>query len=160
MKDDEGLEVLNKYIEKTYTFSSQDKLDWDNVIELLMKLCIFARGTKHHHKWVKRLESAVNTDFSGVNIREPLTQNLELLEAKKRKIKKQLISECADDIYYQPETVDDLTCQDKDLIKDELYDWYWEQRYGFVRDFWAMHRGLIWGKKSTPGGKPMKRDED
>jgi hypothetical protein len=159
MNEDKAEKILDDYIEKTYTFSSQDKLDWDNVIELLMKLCIFARGTKHHHKWVKRLESAVNTDFSGVNIRDPMKDNLERIEREKDSIRVKMISECDDGIYYHPLDTDDLTCMDKDIIKDKVYDWYWEERFAFVRDFWAMHRGLIWGKKSTPGGKPMKRDE-
>jgi len=156
--DDDKL--VENYIDKIYTFSSQDKLDWDNVIELLMKLAIFARGTKQHHKWVMRLESSVETNFSGVDIRTPIIENRERLQELGEIEQNKLIKECSDNIYYYPETMNDLTCKDRDIIKTKIYHWYWEQRFAFIRDLWAKHRGLIWGKKQTPGGKPMKREED
>jgi len=148
--------ILNKYIERTYTFSSQDKLDWDHDIELLMKLAIFARGTKHHHKWVLRLESSVETDFSGVDLRKPIIQNRERLDNLKKIKEKEMIIECNDGIYYFPETMDELTCKDRDIIRTKIYHWYWEKRFAFIRDLLAHHRGLLWGRKSIPGGKQMQ----
>lgn len=150
-------EILNKYIERTYTFSSQDKLDWDNDIELLMKLAIFARGTRRHHKWVLRLESAVETDFSGVNLRTPIVKNRERLNELAEIEEKKMIVDCNDGVYYFPETMDDLTCRDRDIIRTKTYHWYWEKRFAFVRDLLAHHRGLLWGRKSISGGTPMER---
>ena len=154
MKDEK--QILDEYIDKTYTFSSQDKLDWDNEIELLMKLAIFARGTKHHHNWVLRLESSVETDFSGVNLRDPIIKNRIKLDEESKEKQEAMIKECTDNVYYYPKKMSDLTCKDRDIIKNKLYHWYWEQRFAFIRDLFAHHRGLIWGKKSTPGGKQMR----
>ena len=68
-----------------------------------------------------------------------------------------MVAKCSDGVYYYPKKMSDLTSKDRDIIKNKLYHWYWEQRFAFIRDLFAHHRGLIWGKRSISGGTPMKR---
>lgn len=144
------------YLEKTYSLSALDKLDWADKIELQMWLCIRMQGIYGiYHNEVKKLESCVATDFSGLDFKKPIMKNIANLDMIKLKKTYDFIKSFGNNIFYKPKTIDDLTCKDKDILVHILYEWYWTERFNYVRDLFAYHRGLLWGKKHIPGGKPM-----
>ena len=150
-----GVEITTP--EKTYTLSSLDKLDWTDKIELQMWYCVRTEGIIGiYHKEVIRLESCVKTDFAGLDFGTPIQKNIDYLDKISPNVKKRMIHSVWNEFNYNPLTMIDLTPKDRDLLMKRNYLWYWKQRFIFVRDIFAANRGLMWGRKSIPGGKQME----
>jgi hypothetical protein len=146
--------------EKSYTFSSLDKLTWTDRIEQQMWICVRTRGFYGSYDMeVRRLEDCVKTNFYGLDLATPIEDNIMELDYKKKEQTNIFIKNRENGIYYHPESFDDLNFRDKDLLKKQIYDWYWNKRFEFVRDLLAKHRGLLWGKRKIAGGDQMEFDD-
>lgn len=146
--------------EKSYTFSSFDKLTWHQKIEQQMWICVRNRGIySKYHLEVIRLEDCVKTNFYGLDLATPIEKNISFLEGEKKIQELNFIKRKDNHIYYHPEKMSDLNFKDRDILKKWLYDWYWNKRFEFVRDILAKHRGLLWGSKKIGGGEQMSEVE-
>lgn len=145
--------------EKSYTFSSLDKLTWTDRIEQQMFICVRSRGYYGLYDMeVRRLEDCVRTNFYGLDLATPIEENIKILDGEEKNKIKVFIENKDNGIYYHPKTFSDLNFRDKNVIKKQIYDWYWNMRFQFVRDLLAKHRGLLWGKRKIEGGEQMETE--
>ena len=143
--------------ERKHVFSPMDKLSWQNRIEKHLDLALYFMGNYgQYHIQILRVEQSLDANFAGLDLSTPIKKNLDTLKIEKKKELLTLIKACDNGVYYHPQTLQDLTFKDKDIIKEKMYFWYWGKRHKFCFQLIAKYRGLLWGKQPIPGGKQMK----
>lgn len=138
--------------EGSYTISGFDKLDWRTVIKKQLERCVQSKGIYNvYHLEILKLEDCIHTNFSGLDFRSKINDFVQKLnQARDKAIKEKLTN-----YRYSPESFEELTIQDRIVLKRIIYFEYWQKRYEFDRDLLAEHRGLLWGRKKAPGGREM-----
>ena len=140
-----------------YVISSIDKLSWPDKVELQLWIAIKTLPMYNRfHKEVIELETCVKTNFYGLDFQIPIEDNIKRLDIDLKQEQDKWILSRDNGIYYHPVFYDDLNFRDKDRFDKYFYFWYWKKRLEYVRDLFAEHRGLFYGKKQSISGKQKK----